>query len=60
MQTRKMDIEYFTVIRQDKVLKSSYTILQIKKGLSKAWIGYKIAKRKGEFQEVTSFLLDHS
>jgi hypothetical protein len=29
----------------DKILKSGYTVLQIKKGLSKALIGYKIAKR---------------
>ena len=33
---------------QDKILKLSYTVLQIKKGLSKAWIGYTIAKKKGE------------
>jgi len=32
----------------NKILKSGYTVLQTRKGLSKAWTGYKIAKRKGE------------
>jgi hypothetical protein len=37
---------------QDKILKSGYTVLQTWKGLSKAWIGYKIAKNKGEHEKL--------
>jgi hypothetical protein len=37
---------------QDKVLESGYTELQTWKALSKAWIGYKIAKRKGEHEKL--------
>ena len=36
----------------NKILKSGYTVLQTKKGLSKVWIGYKIAKRKGEHEKL--------
>ena len=36
----------------NKILKSGYTVLQTKKGLSKAWIEYKIAKRKGEHEKL--------
>jgi hypothetical protein len=35
---------------QNKILKSGYTELQTRCALSKAWIGYKIAKRKGEHE----------
>ncbi len=37
---------------QDKILKSGYTVLQTRYALSKAWIGYKIAKRKGEHEKL--------
>jgi hypothetical protein len=37
---------------QDKVLKSGYTELQTRKALYKAWIGYKIAKNKGEHERL--------
>lgn len=33
---------------QSEILKSGYTVLQTKKALSKAWLGYTIAKSKGE------------
>jgi hypothetical protein len=36
----------------NKILKSGYTILQTKKGLSKAWIGYTIAKKNGELEKL--------
>jgi hypothetical protein len=35
-----------------KILKSGYTELQTWKALSKAWIGFKIAKRKGEHEKL--------
>jgi hypothetical protein len=37
---------------QDQILKSGYAILQARKVLSKAWIGYKIAKNKGEHERM--------
>jgi len=33
---------------QSEILKSGYTVLQTKKALSKAWLGYTIAKDKRE------------
>ena len=33
---------------QNVTLKSGFTVFQTKKALSKAWIGYTIAKNKGE------------
>jgi hypothetical protein len=37
---------------QAQILKSGYTELQTRYALSKAWIGYKIAKRKGEHDKL--------
>ena len=38
-------------IRSD-ILKSGYTVLQTRKALSKAWLGYTIAKNKGEDEKM--------
>ncbi len=38
----------YSLTSRYKILKSGYTELQTRYALSKAWIGYKIAKNKGE------------
>jgi hypothetical protein len=35
---------------QSNILNSGYTVLQTRKALSKAWLGYTIAKNKGEYE----------
>lgn len=37
---------------QSEVLRSGYTILQTRKALSKAWLGYTIARSKGEDENI--------
>lgn len=37
---------------QSEILKSGFTVLQTKKALSKAWLGYTIAKDKGEDENI--------
>ena len=39
---------YSSHTSQHVTLKSGYTIFQTRKGLSKAWLGYTIAKNRGE------------
>jgi hypothetical protein len=41
-------INRYGLTSQNVTLKSGFTVFQTKKALSKAWIGYTIAKRKGE------------
>jgi hypothetical protein len=40
---------------QSEILKSGYSVLQTKKGLSKAWLGYTIGKNKGEHGRMTYY-----
>ena len=40
---------------QHVTLKSGFTVLQTRIALSKAWIGYKIAKRKGEPERLKNY-----
>ena len=43
---------YISRTSLDITLKSGYTIFQTRKGLSKAWIGYTIAKNRGEDEKL--------
>ncbi len=45
------------LIGQDVTLKSGFTVLQTKKALSKAWIGYTIAKNRGEDERLKYYAL---
>ena len=42
----------YSLTSRYKILKSGFTELQTWKALSKAWIGYKIAKNKGEHEKL--------
>ena len=39
-----------------EILKSGYTVLQTMKALSKAWLGYTIAKNKGEHERLQYYV----
>ncbi len=43
---------YISHTSQDVTLKSGYTPFQTRKGLSKAWVGYTIAKNRGEHDKL--------
>jgi hypothetical protein len=47
-RTKKNSDDKFHRTSQSTVLKSGYTINQTWKGIRKAWLGYTIAKNKGE------------
>ncbi|MGC2575024.1 MAG: hypothetical protein WA364_26230 [Candidatus Nitrosopolaris sp.] len=50
---KNRDNEFHSYTIQSEVLKSGYTVLQTKKALSKAWLGYTIAKNKaGEHERM--------
>lgn len=44
----KRDRKFYGPSNQSMILKSGYTVHQTWKGLSKAWLGYNIAKNKCE------------
>ncbi len=47
-RNKKNSDDKFRRTSQSTVLKSGYTVNQTWKGLRKAWLGYTIAKNKGE------------
>ena len=47
-ETRKTEVVNSIIIVQSAILRSGYTVNQTWKGLKKAWLGYTIAKNKGE------------
>jgi hypothetical protein len=47
----------YSLTSRYKILKSGYTELQARKALSKAWIGYLIAKNKGEHEKLKYYAL---
>jgi hypothetical protein len=47
----------YSLTSRYKILKSGFTELQTWKALSKAWIGYKIAKNKGEHEKLKYYAL---
>ena len=46
------DNKFYSHTVLSEILKSGYTVLQTKKALSKAWLGYTIAKNKGEHERI--------
>ena len=51
-RNRNRESRFHSHTIQSEMLKSGYTVLQTKKALSKAWLGYTIAKNKGEDEEM--------
>jgi hypothetical protein len=65
---KNRDNKFYSHTIESEVVKIGYTVLHTRKGLSKAWLGYTIAKNKGErermkyyasvMQELQTELLD--
>ena len=51
-RNRKRGSRFHSHTIQSEILKSGYTVLQTKRALSKAWLGYTIAKDKGEDEKM--------
>ena len=49
---KNTDSKFHSHTIQSEILKSGYTVVQTRKGLSKAWLGYTIAKNKGEHERM--------
>jgi hypothetical protein len=51
-RNRKRESRFRSYAIQSEILKSGFTVLQTRKALSKAWLGYTIAKDKGENENI--------
>jgi hypothetical protein len=52
---KNRDNKFHSHTIQSEILKSGYTVLQTRKGLSKAWLGYTIAKNKAEHERMVYY-----